>query len=74
VKSRVDDQLLQVPNSASLGFESQWQNAGRWSRRPGKGVFEMSFVERANLLWTGRLNLDRTTQTSRTSGVPPTSS
>jgi TonB-linked SusC/RagA family outer membrane protein len=71
VKSRVDDQLLQVPNSASLGFESQWQNAGTVDATTWEGVFEMSFVERSDLLWTGRLNVDRTTQKITKLGVPP---
>ena len=71
VKSRVDDQLLQVPNSASLGFESQWQNAGTVEATTWEGVFEMSFVERPDLLWTGRLNVDRTTQHITKLGVPP---
>jgi hypothetical protein len=71
VKTRVEDQLLQVPNSASLGFESQWQNAGTLESTTWEGVLEMSFVEQADLLWTGRLNLDRTTQTITELGVPP---
>jgi TonB-linked SusC/RagA family outer membrane protein len=70
VKSKVEDQLLEVPNSASLGFVSQWQNAGTVESTTWEGVFEMSFVERADLLWTGRLNIDRTTQQITHLGVP----
>ena len=71
VRSTVDDQLLQVPMSSSLGFESQWQNAGTVKSWTWEGVFEMSFVERADLLWTGRFNLDRTRQKITHLGVPP---
>jgi TonB-linked SusC/RagA family outer membrane protein len=71
VRSEVDDQLLQVPNSASLGFESQWQNAGTVSNKTWELSLETSFVERADLLWTGRLNLDRTIQRITKLGVPP---
>ncbi|MSR35910.1 MAG: SusC/RagA family TonB-linked outer membrane protein, partial [Gemmatimonadetes bacterium] len=71
VLSTVEDQLLQVPKSSSLGFESQWQNAGTVQSKTWEGVLEMSFVERADLLWTGRLNLDRTTQKITHLGVPP---
>jgi TonB-linked SusC/RagA family outer membrane protein len=71
VISNVDDQLLLVPNSASLGFESQWQNAGTVESRTWEAAFEASFVERPDFLWTGRLNLDRTTQKITRLGVPP---
>jgi TonB-linked SusC/RagA family outer membrane protein len=71
VRSRVDDQLLPVPMSSSLGFESQWQNAGTVESTTWEGVLEMSFVERSDLLWTGRLNVDRTTQRITRLGVPP---
>jgi TonB-linked SusC/RagA family outer membrane protein len=71
VRATVDDQLLQVPSSSALGFESQWQNAGTVQSKTWEGVLEMSFVERSDLLWTGRLNLDRTTQKITRLGVPP---
>jgi TonB-linked SusC/RagA family outer membrane protein len=71
VRSEVEDQLLLVPNSASLGFESQWQNAGTVASQTFEAAFEASFVERSDFLWTGRLNLDRTTQRITHLGVPP---
>jgi TonB-linked SusC/RagA family outer membrane protein len=70
VISEVDDQLLLVPNSASLGFESQWQNAGTVESKTWEAALEASFVERPDFLWTGRLNLDRTTQKITRLGVP----
>jgi hypothetical protein len=57
--------------SSSLGFESQWQNAGTVESTTWEGVVEMSFVERPDLLWTGRVNVDRTTQRITRLGVPP---
>jgi TonB-linked SusC/RagA family outer membrane protein len=71
VRSTVDDQLLRVPSSAVMGFESQWQNAGTVQATTYEAVFEMAFVERPDLLWTGRLNLDRTTQQITRLSVPP---
>lgn len=70
VDAVIEDQLLQVPNSASLGFESQWQNAGTVASKTYELVLETSFVERADFLWTGRLNLDRTTQKITHLAVP----
>jgi hypothetical protein len=71
VMSTVEDQLLLVPNSASLGFESQWQNAGTVASKTWELALEASFVERPDFLWTGRLNVDRTTQKITHLGVPP---
>ena len=71
VRSVVDDQLLQVPMSSLLGFDSQWQNAGTVASQTMELTLETAFVERPNFLWTGRLALDRTRQKITKLNVPP---
>jgi len=63
VSTEVKDQLLLVPLPAFAGFESQWRNAGTLESTTWELALEAALVERPNLLWTARLNLDRTKQT-----------
>lgn len=67
----VDDQLLLVPLPSFQGFESQWRNGGTLASKTWEGVVEAALVERPNLLWTARLNLDRTRQKITKLTVPP---
>jgi TonB-linked SusC/RagA family outer membrane protein len=71
IDSEVSDQLLLVPQSAALGFQAQWRNAGTVSSKTWEVSMETAFVERPDLVWTGRLNLDRTRQVITELNVPP---
>jgi TonB-linked SusC/RagA family outer membrane protein len=71
VDLEVEDQLLLVPLPSFAGFESQWRNGGTLASTTWEGTLEAALVERPNLLWTARLNLDRTKQTIVKLTVPP---
>ncbi|MYG76690.1 MAG: SusC/RagA family TonB-linked outer membrane protein, partial [Acidobacteria bacterium] len=71
VDLEVRDQLLLVPLSSALGFESQWRNAGTVASTTWEASIEAAFVERPDLVWTARLNLDRTRQEITELNVPP---
>ena len=62
VNSTIDDQLLLVPLPGFVGFESQWQNAGELLSKTLELQLETSLIENENMLWTARLNLDRSRQ------------
>jgi len=53
------DQLLAVPLPSVSGFSSQWQNAGTLESQGWEFFVEAPLVEREDLSWTMRLNLDR---------------
>ena len=71
VDTKVEDQLLLVPLASFFGFSAQWQNAGTIESTTWEATLEASIVERPNLLWTARLNLDRTSSVITELGVPP---
>jgi TonB-linked SusC/RagA family outer membrane protein len=58
-RNRVTDQLLLVPLSAPLGFQSQWQNAGTVEGNTLEGTFEASIIRRTNLSWRMGIVADR---------------
>jgi hypothetical protein len=71
VKTRVEDQLLLVPLPSIAGFTSQWQNAATVSSTTRELALQASIVERPGLLWTARVNLDRTHNRITHLGVEP---
>ena len=71
VDLEVKDQLLLVPLSSALGFESQWRNAGTVASTTWEASIEAALVERPDLLWTARLTMDRTRQKITELNVPP---
>jgi TonB-linked SusC/RagA family outer membrane protein len=60
VKTKVEDQLLLVPLPSPAGFCCQWKNAATVSSTTRELALQASIIERQDLLWTARLNLDRT--------------
>lgn len=60
VDTRVEDQLLLVPQASSQGFEAQWQNAGTVESDTYELSIEAALLETENTRWTARLNLDQT--------------
>ena len=71
VKTKVEDQLLLVPLPSIAGFTSQWQNAATVSSTTRELALQASIIERQNLLWTARLNLDNTRNRITHLGVAP---
>lgn len=60
VDTKVEDQLLLVPQTSAQGFEAQWTNAGTVESDTYELSLEAALVETANMRWTARLNLDQT--------------
>ena len=58
----VEDQLLNVPLLAPVGFTGQWQNAGTLDSNTLEATLEMSLIEEADMGWTTTVNFDRTRQ------------
>jgi TonB-linked SusC/RagA family outer membrane protein len=71
VKTKVEDQLLLVPLPSIAGFTGQWQNAATVASTTGELALQASIIEKENLLWTARLNLDRTRNKITHLGVAP---
>ena len=71
VKTTIEDELLLVPLPSVAGFVSQWQNAATVKSTTKELSIEASLLERQNLLWTARVNLDNTKNYISHLGVAP---
>lgn len=60
VKTKVEDALLLVPLPSVAGFENQWRNGATIESNTWELGLEASLLERQDMVWTARLNLDRT--------------
>jgi TonB-linked SusC/RagA family outer membrane protein len=60
VDTRVEDQLLLVPQTSAQGFEAQWRNAGTVESDTYELSLEAALIDNADMRWTARLNLDQT--------------
>ena len=60
VRTTIEDQLLQVPLPSIQGFETQWRNGATVESDTRELSLEAALVERPSMVWTARLNLDRT--------------
>ena len=60
VDTKIEDQLLLVPQTSAQGFEAQWQNAGTVESKTYELSIEAAIVDNADMRWTTRLNLDQT--------------
>ena len=58
---RRSNQILPVPTAASLGFTTQWQNAGTLASNTWEAAVNLPVVTRRNFNWTMRGTWDRTT-------------
>ncbi|MDQ3673623.1 MAG: SusC/RagA family TonB-linked outer membrane protein [Gemmatimonadota bacterium] len=59
-RSSTRDQILLVNTPASLGFSTQWQNAGTLANRTWEVAMNLPVVSRENLQWNMRGTWDRT--------------
>ena len=65
-----DDQLLQVPQAAFVGFSNQWQNAGEISAQTYEVSLRYAAIDRQDMGLQFRLNWDRTRQEITRLDVP----
>lgn len=60
VDTKVEDQLLLVPQPSAQGFEAQWRNAGTVESKTFELAIEAAIVDNEDMRWTARVNLDQT--------------
>jgi TonB-linked SusC/RagA family outer membrane protein len=58
-KTRVEDQLLEVPLAGFFGFTSQWQNAGTVEGNTIEASIEAQIIRQPNLTWRMGVVADR---------------
>lgn len=58
-KSRVEDQLIQIPLAGFYGYGQQWQNAGTVEGNTLEGSLEAQIIRNAKLSWKVGLVADR---------------
>ena len=56
----IEDQLLQVPPSASAGFASQWKNAGQLTNDTWEVSLNIPIIATRAVDYSARINYDRT--------------
>jgi len=59
-RSTTVDQILNVPTPSTLGFSTQWKNAGTLANRTWEAAFTLPVVTTADLQWDMRFAYDRT--------------
>ena len=60
VNSATKNQILPVPTPATLGFSTQWQNAGTLESNTWEAALTLPVLNRRNFSWTMRGTWDRT--------------
>jgi len=70
-RSRITNQILPVPVSASTGFVTQWQNAGTLENKTLEMSFNMPLVQRREVQWSARVIYDRNRSMVTALAVPP---
>lgn len=60
VNSTTKNQILPVPTAATLGFSTQWQNAGTLASNTWEAAATLPIINRRNFSWTMRSTWDRT--------------
>jgi TonB-linked SusC/RagA family outer membrane protein len=58
-RTRVEDQLLQIPLAGFFGFESQWQNAGTVTGNTIEASVEAQIIRQPNFTWRLGLVADK---------------
>jgi hypothetical protein len=59
-KSKVEDQLIEIPLAGLYGYTSQWQNAGTVEGNTIEGTFEAQIIASPRFNWRLGLVADRT--------------
>ncbi len=66
-----EDQMLQVPSSASSGFSTQWRNAGTIENKTYEVSLNVPLITNRDVVWTTRLSFDRNRAFITKLDVPP---
>jgi TonB-linked SusC/RagA family outer membrane protein len=66
-----EDQMLEVPASASSGFSSQWRNAGTVENKTYEVALNVPLITNRDVVWTARLAYDRNRAYITALDVPP---
>jgi hypothetical protein len=64
------DQIIEVPPSVASGFQNRWENAGTLDGNTIELSLNMPLITKQNLVWSTRLNWDRTVTDITELGVP----
>ena len=59
-RTTTNNQILPVPTAATLGFSTQWQNAGTLESKTWEAAVNLPVLNRRNFSWTMRGTWDRT--------------
>ena len=70
-RTRITNQILPVPVSASTGFLSQWQNAGTLENKTFELSLNLPLIQQRDVQWSARVIYDRNRSTITKLDVPP---
>jgi len=70
-QSRITNQILPVPVSASTGFVIQWQNAGTLQNKTFEMSLNLPLLQRREVQWSARVIYDRNRSVVTALSVPP---
>jgi TonB-linked SusC/RagA family outer membrane protein len=70
-QSRITNQILPVPVSASTGFVTQWQNAGTLQNKTFEMSLNIPMLQRRDVQWSTRVIYDRNRSVVTALTVPP---
>ncbi len=65
-----EDQILQVPQPAYTGYQSQWRNAGTLQSTTWEATLDLRLKESADFRWSAKLLYDRTRSEITALNVP----
>ncbi len=69
-QSRIENQIIPVPQPTVTGFSSQWQNAGELQNKVWEVSLNIPLITRPNMSWSTRVNFDRVRSKITQLGVP----
>jgi TonB-linked SusC/RagA family outer membrane protein len=69
-RTKVREQLMNVPLPAASGFSRQWRNAGTVETRAWEVAATLPIIQRQNLNWTTNVSWDRSRSTITKLNVP----
>src|SRR5690606_28233195 len=69
-KTTVEDQIMQVPLRAYMGFSTQWQNTGTVESTTWEASLDLDLVRRPDFTWSARAIFDRTRSFIKKMDVP----
>ena len=70
-RSKITNQILPIPVSASTGFVTQWQNAGTLENKTFEMALNVPLLQRRDVQWSTRVIYDRNRSMVTALSVPP---